>query len=178
MLILKSACAVLLVIVASACGSSTTTSPSPAAPQTCPSPPSGIFTLNDNETLRMAFRVSATPTTDVMVTDVGLVSAPTSATSSWRVLNGSNLLGTQQGATGVAFWRSSVSQFSNGTTIDFSSLLNGTIDGRVEFAVTKGPFQLDLSKAIVGIAHAFSSNGFSVLVNPVATLTLISSSCR
>jgi len=71
------------------------------------------------------------------------------STSAFRLLDGANLLGTQNNVTGtVAVWKSPDSLFGlpdspyglsgPAAVVDYSSIVRGTIDGRVEFSVTSG----------------------------------------
>ena len=71
------------------------------------------------------------------------------SSTSFRLLDGTNVLGTQGNVTGtVAVWKSPDSLFGapnspyelNGpaVAVDYMSIVRGTIDGRVEFSVTSG----------------------------------------
>lgn len=160
------------------CGGSSPSTPSaPAGPAACPNAPTGTFTVNSGETIRLAFTTSPVPTADFMVTSNGLKQA--SGTVTWTILNGTTVLGTARGDDG-AVWKSSTSLFASGSTpvIDFSSIVNGTVNGRAELSVSNGSATFDLSQARIVLAHATSSNGFTVISNPPVSLTLISSTCR
>src|SRR5712691_7907102 len=82
-------------------GNATPTASSPAA-TVCPTAPSGSFTANSGETLRMTFRLPASPNADVLVTEFGFEQASGSYT--YRLLNGSTVLGTVQGGP-TPFWK-------------------------------------------------------------------------
>lgn len=162
----------------SACGgrkeSSTTTAPS-SVPSACPTPPSGSITINGGETLRMTFKLPATADTDVLVTAFGWEGGSSSYT--YRLLNGSALLGTVQGGP-TPLWKSANSQFIPGTVVDFSTIVNGTIDGKAEFVFDSGSARFDLSRAIVSVGRSISSDGFRVIASATTVFTLISTSCR
>jgi len=171
-------CVALLPLLSFGCGSETKSSTptgSSAVPAPCPTAPSGSITLNSGETLRITFTLSPTANTDVLITDFGFQQASGSYT--YRLLNGSTLLGTVQGGP-TPFWKSAGSQFSSGTAVDLSSIVNGTIDGRAEFVVNSGSSQLDLSRATIVVARSNSSNGFSTVATGSKAFTLISTACR
>lgn len=176
LLFAASLAALMLALGVTGCGSSSTTPSGPSsAPTVCPNTPSGTFTLNAGETLQMKF-AAASSNADVLVTAFGFLQA--TGSFSYRLLNGAAVLGTApQGPT--PFWRSSGSQFTGGTVIDFTAIASGTIDGRAEFAMSNGLAQFDLSQARVVLARSTASNAFTTMPGASVTgLALISSACH
>jgi hypothetical protein len=115
--------------------------------------------LRTGETCRIKFTVPSGLTPDVLFTIVGRPSGPGSPIVSMRLYDGAILLGAQENLRDtVAFWKSPDSLFgtpgslheinSTAVVVNFSSIVSGTIDGRLELSVTSGTislFDLDLS---------------------------------
>lgn len=148
--------AMLWLSLAGACGGSTPTSPSGTS---CgPLPASNSATLNTGDMFRVRFRVPSGRNPDVMFSIIGLADGPTAWRASFRLHDGATQLGVQDDIHDAAvFFKSPDSPFGTpaspyalsgpATAIAFTSISAGTIDGRLEFAVTSGPVflsQLDL----------------------------------
>ena len=143
--------AAFALMMISACGGNSPTEPSQ---RTCtPVTTSALLRLQTGESFRVRFSVPTGLTPDIVVmTYLGL---PNSGFASsgivHRLYDGTTLLGTYESAEPdtIAFWKSPESSFGLPTdttygliapavTVNFDSILRGTIDGRVELAVTRG----------------------------------------
>jgi hypothetical protein len=148
------------------------------------------ITLNSEETLRVTFNV--TPpfdyTPDVIQFQLGEVNIASPLTSlSGSLYNGQTLLGTDTAGifaqyfgnnTGklslytAAQWKSSASPFiyDNPAIIDFTSILNGTINGRVDFRIQTGSMTINLDEIQLSMIQAKGINwGTESLPAPVIT---------
>lgn len=159
----------------------------PSAPSdTCPTlPPKGSVVVNPGQTLRMNFSVPATSGTDVLQTDVSYAPNPLSgiAVLSCNLFNGETLLGSGPCR---GNWQSSASPFSlpGIPVIDFSSIANGTILGRLDFAVSSGSWVFDLAGS-VALARMSSPTSQPTVPNltyvaagTITSFTFVSNSCR
>jgi len=75
-----------------------------------------------------------------------------------RLFDGAGLLGTLDNyQDGIAVWTSNDSRLSplyHALVVDFRTIANGTIDGRVEFTVTRGAVSVDrLDRATAEMMH-------------------------
>lgn len=68
---------------------------------------------------------------------------------------------------------SSVWSFKNPAVIDFTSILDGSIQGRIEFKIATGAIDIPLNQVSLSMIHATSASGGSV-TNPQPTVTHVS----
>jgi hypothetical protein len=145
-------CAIVILCCLCACSSSTPTSPS----LTNCSDVTGPVTLSSvADVIRVKFTVPPTGTSDfVLLIHMGEEqSVAGSTTTDWRarfrLYDGATLLGTFEGQTTVAFFKSAESTFglpdsgygffsSDNAVADFAPMVRGTIDGRIEFSLIGG----------------------------------------
>jgi hypothetical protein len=142
----------LMSAAAAACGGSTPTSPNRAC-----EPVTGTAerTLAANDLFRFQFTVPPRPETDLVAVFIGEnASGLEQSGTTIRLYDGANLLGSVSDyQDSVVFWKSTTSQFGTPSSpywfsapamaIDFRSIVNGTIDGRVEFLVTRGSVHVE-----------------------------------
>jgi hypothetical protein len=139
--------------------------------------------------LRVTFKVAnpvqpSPPDTLVLVLDQYFIPTPIGSYTS-NLFNGATLLGTytstalgaatgQHGASPFAFWKSATSIFTvgNPTVVDFTSFVDGSIDGVIEFTIATGEIDFDLGKVELQLLKA-NSSGSGSLVQPAAYITSI-----
>ncbi len=138
-------------------------------------------TVSPGEIVKFSFTLSGPPTCPSGPCDT-FVMSPFGATSIFvglpimhiELFDGNTLLGSYVGVAVVADFVSSTSQFTfgNPTVIDFSSFLDGSINGTVYYQLTDGSItntSLDPANAGFSVGHATSSNGFTGMVPIVVT---------
>jgi len=87
----------------------------------------------------------------------------------------STLLGLTQGQMNVMdfdSWKSATSAFTfdHPTVVDFTSILDGSIQGVVEFTIANGEMDVDLNKVALQLSHALDgSSGVVVVPQPFVT---------
>jgi hypothetical protein len=148
----------MMFLPAIACGGSPPTAPTRTCePIVGPTSP----TLSAGDLFRFRFTVSSGADADVLVTFMGEGADGLSRSAmSVRLYDGTNLLGAlDEYQDSVALWKSPTSPFSasnsNGApavVLDFRTIVTGTIDGRVEFSVTRGSVsvqRLDLATVML-----------------------------
>lgn len=154
-----------------ACGGGSPTGPSQP---TCTPVTTSLLSLRPGELFRVRFRVPSGLSRDIVIlTYLGLPSSGfASSTIVQRLYDGATLLGTEDRAEQdtTAFWKSPESSFGTpgdttyamsaaAISVNVDSIVNGTIDGRVELAVTSG--QVSISSAaqaevvLIGPARTF-----------------------
>ena len=132
-----------------ACGGSSPTSPSQ---RNCTAVTTRTLNLAVGEVFRAEFRVPAGVTREVIVLSyLGLPeSGFVAGRISHKLYDGARLLGAQENSETIAIWKSPESSFGMpndpaygfsyaALSVDFTSLVNGTIDGRVELSPVSGP---------------------------------------
>ena len=138
-------------------------------------------TILEGEIVQFSFTLSGPPTCPDGTCDT-LIMTPFGASSIFQgspimhveLFNGNTLLGTFTGVPVVAAFDSSTSlyTFDSPPTIDFSSILNGAIQGIVLYQLTGGSITnttLDPASAGFGLGHATDSSGFNKLVPVTVT---------
>jgi hypothetical protein len=175
---------ILAVSVAmSACSSPPT---EPSQPLYCtPLVGPGSTLLREGDLFRFRFRVPAGANADVMLVFAGSAvafsSSSTRTSAGFRLYDGANRLGVYgAGAENVAYFKSPDSLFGlrgspyehepqglAATVADFHSIVDGTIDGRVELFVSLGSLSiLDLDKSTVLLLNPDAQGGTG---NPVVS---------
>ncbi|MBK7643325.1 MAG: hypothetical protein IPJ19_09770 [Planctomycetes bacterium] len=151
--------------------------------------PSRADVMTPATTLRVTFRVEppflpSPPDTLMLLLDHPFIQTPigsyTATLFDGTTLVGthtSTLLGLAQGQMflhDMACWKSAGSLFTvdNPTVIDFTPILNGSIDGVIEFTIATGEIDFALDKVVVQLSHA-SSSGSGVHVDPQPFITSI-----
>jgi hypothetical protein len=133
--------------------------------------------LTSNDLLLVTFTTSpgATPVPDTLTLNLGQVQVMAAHTARTGALfDGATLLGTGSttsfgnhvGALSLSparSWRSptSVWNFDNPAVADFTTVANGTINGRIEFAIATGAMDINLNNVSLGMGRAFQANAFT-----------------
>jgi hypothetical protein len=103
--------------------------------------------LRSGDLFRFRFAVpSGAADADVLVTFMGEGGSLSESALTVRVYDGTSLLGAvDEYQDTVAFWKSpaSSSPLTPAVVIDFRKIADGTVDGRVEFSVTRGSPHVD-----------------------------------
>lgn len=141
---LRVVCAVVCVCCLSACGSSTPTSPQPSG---C-SDVSGPLTLAaGGGVVTMRFTLPPSETSDIaLYIQFGESNDVAGTTPDWRarfrLYDGATLLGVFEIRSTLAFFKSPESAYGTPDSItgvaDFRTIVNGTVDGRVEYSMLSG----------------------------------------
>jgi hypothetical protein len=143
--------------------------------------------LTPNDVLQVRFTVApASPTPDVLTMSLGIVQVLAAHTSRTGALfDGNTLLGTGStssfgghvGALSLSparSWRSpaSVWDFDFPAVADFTTIQNGTIDGRVDFTIQTGAMDIDLNNVGLSMGQAIAPNIF-LNSNPQPVITSV-----
>jgi hypothetical protein len=142
----QSIVSLIVVLAATACGGSTPNSPSPVA-VCAPIAAQTSMSLHAGDLFRFRFAVPSGTDADALVTLIGESgSGFSTSAATMRLFDGANLLGAVNNyQDSVAFWVSATrtTHFSPEVVVDFRTIANGAIDGRVEFMVTRGSVFID-----------------------------------
>lgn len=141
----------LLSLCLGGCGGNSPAGPTPSACSAVTTPTS--VELRPGVSFRVDFTVPPGVTTDIVLFSFLGLSRRVNGQLVHRLYDGTTLLGSQEVQTTVAGWKSAESSYgtpdsgyefsSPVVTIDFRSIVNGTIAGRVEISVTSGSVVLD-----------------------------------
>src|SRR5262249_16437249 len=145
--------------------------------------------LTPSAKLRVTFRVlvptNLPPNTLELVLQNAFIASPLGSYTA-KLFDGSALLGVHtstllgltEGPMGpfmtFSEWKSPASPFrgDNPTVIDFTTILDGTIQGVVEFTIATGAMDFDLDNVWLNLGQAFDANS-QVLVVPQPFITSV-----
>jgi hypothetical protein len=154
----------------------------------CAAPFASAAILTSNDILRVRFTTSpgSSPVPDTMDLHLGIVQVLQAHTSRTGALfDGNTLLGS---GTSTSFgghvgalslqparsWRSPTSlyTFENPAVADFTTIQNGTIDGRIDFTIQTGAMDINLANVRVSMGRATGPSS-QLLSNPQPVLTSV-----
>jgi hypothetical protein len=144
--------------------------------------------LNAGDVLIVTFTTSpgALPVPDTFTLNLGTVQVLAAHTSrTGAMYDGPTLLGTGStssfggnvGALSLSparSWKSPTSlwNFDNPAIADFTTIANGTINGRLEFTIATGAMDINLANVFIRMGQAFQANAFTNS-NPQPVLTSV-----
>jgi hypothetical protein len=135
---------------------------------TSPTSHSALVTLYENESLNITFSLPGVPPTYFGLYDIlGLAFetegfASTAFSTSAALFNGVTFLGTNVSNNQESYWVSASSQFNiyAPTVVDFTSLLDGSIEGHIDVTTNGGAITFDPDRLHLNFGQAMSSNSW------------------